>query len=456
MRAAWQILALALLILGAAAAGAQDAAQPPAAPEGTQAPGAAPEAAPTPPAQDGTQAPAAPEAAPTPAQATGSFGRPRFMVYLFEAEQDTLSAEEQFILYNSILAAAAEANPDVVILESPDQSVPRTKEGKEELAQRVKADSWLSVVASGGYGNLTIQAETFDILRQETFGQEIIRPGFVVDFRTISRGFWNGIVTAIRTSYSRVVDLSTLTVHGQPGSELAGVPGGPYHIDKTGTLVQKIPYPSSFQMRARVPGYYDVQRPLSLGIDPLEVDLGQVKKPRFGAEVRLSSFQFPGVRFWVFILPAEVFVRLGLTTQLFGLYPIDNAANVLVVGAPLSFLELDAGLFISPAENLLRFFVGAGGYLRFSHPPAPGFHIDSEAAPGAITLSLGGEYSPSRRLRFVFEYEPAFILASNPQQFINLTFVANSFPSGKVPGYVVLPWGLFDFRNFYLGLRIDF
>jgi hypothetical protein len=209
-------------------------------------------------------------------------------------------------------------------------------------------------------------------------------------------------------------------------------------------------------MRARASGYYDVQRPLTLGIDPLEMDLGQVQKPRFGAEVRLSSFQFPGVRFWVYVIPAELFVRLGITTQLFGLYPIDNATNVLVVGSPLSQLELDAGLYISPAENLLRFFVGAGGYIRFSHPPAPSFHIDSDAAPGAITLSLGGEYSPSRRLRFVFEYEPAFILASNPQQFINLTFVANSFPSGKVPGYVILPWGLFDLRNFYIGLRVDF
>jgi hypothetical protein len=447
VRAARRILILVLLILVAAAVGAQETAQPAPAQETTQ-PAPAPETTQTPaPAQEAVQ---------PPAQATGSFGRPRFMIYLFEGEQDTLSAEERFVLYNSILAAAAEANPDVVILESPDQNVPRTKEGKEELAQRVNADSWLSVVASGGYGNLTIQAETFDILRQETFGQEVIRPGFIVDFRTISHGFWDGIVTAIRTSYSRVVDLSTLTVHGRPGSELAGVPGGPYHIDSTGTLVQKIPYPSSFQMRARVPGYYDVQRPLSLGIDPLEVDLGQVAKPRFGAEVRLSSFQFPGVRFWLFVLPAEVFIRLGVTTQLFGLYPIDNATNVLVVGAPLSFLELDAGLFISPAENFLRFFVGAGGYLRFSHPPAPGFHIDSDAAPGAITLSLGGEYSPSRRLRFVFEYEPAFILASNPQQFINLTFVANSFPSGNVPGYVILPWGLFDFRNFYIGLRIDF
>jgi hypothetical protein len=276
-----------------------------------------------------------------------------------------------------------------------------------------------------------------------------------VDFRTISRGFWNNLAGAIKGSYSRIVDLSTLTIHGRPGTELTGVPGGPYRIDGSGTLVEKVPYPSSFTLKARASGYYDVEQSLFLGIDPLTVTLDQVAKPRFGFEARLSSFQFPGLRFWWYILPAQVFVRLGLTTQLVGLYPIDNAPNVLAVGSPLSQLELDAGLFVSPAERLLRFWVGAGGYLRFSHPPAPGFAIDSEGAPGAVTLSLGVDYSPSRRLRFAVEYQPAFILASNPQQFINLTFVANSFPSGQVPGYVVLPWGLFDLRNLYLGLRLD-
>jgi hypothetical protein len=415
-----QVLAVAVLLLAAAAAGAQD------------------------------------EQAKTATTSSGAFGRPRFMIYLFQAEQDTLSPEEKFVLYNSILAAATEANPDVILLESPDQTVPSTPEGKQELARRINADCWLSVTASGGFANLTIQVETFDILRQETFGDEIIRPGFVVDFRTISRGFWERVVSTIKTSYGRIVDLSTFTIHGRPGTDLTGVPGGPYRLDNTGTLVQKIPYPSSFTMKAQAKGYYDTERSLFLGLDPLTVSLDQVAKPHIGAELRLSSFQFPGVRFWWYIIPAQLFLRLGLTTEYLGFYPIDNAPSVVVVGAPLSQVELDAGLFVSPAENLLRFFVGAGGYLRFSHPPAPTFAIDTDAAPGAVTLSLGAEFSPSRRIRFVMDYEPAFILAPDPRQFINLSFVANSFPSGDVPGYIVLPWGMFDLRNLYLGLRVDF
>jgi hypothetical protein len=390
------------------------------------------------------------------ASETSVYGRPRFMLYLFEAESGSVSSTERFILYNSILTAAAQANPDVVVMESPDSTVPDTVEGRKELARRVNADCWLSASETGGLSNLTIQVETYDILRDQAFGTQVIRPGFVVDYRAISAGFWDELTAAIKGSYARVVDRTPLKVTGVPGTELSGIPGGPFHIGPDGAFEQEIPYPSSFTLTARAAGYYDAEQALSVGITPLSVALPQEAEPSLGVELRLSSFQFPGARLWWYVIPAEVFARLGITTELFGFYPIDNTPNVFVTGAPLSLLELDAGLYISPAESFLRFFLGIGGYLRICHPPAPRFGLDTDGAPGAVTASLGLEYSPWRKLRFVVEYEPALILASNPQQFINVTFVPNSFPSGSVPGYIVLPWGLLDLRNLYLGLRLDF
>ena len=386
---------------------------------------------------------------------SSGFNRPRYMIYLFEAEENTLTAEQSFMLYNSILAAVAQANKDVVIMESPDQGIPRTKEAKEELARRISADCWLAVTASGGFQNLTVQADTFDILRQADTGSALIRPGFVVDFRTIARGFWDEIVAGIRDRYVRVVDLTTLTVRGRQGTEVIGVPGGPYTIGGTGVLEQKIPYPSVFTLTAKSFGTYDVEMPLSLGLDPLTIDLDQMDKPWFGAELRLSSLQFPELRVWFSILPATLFIRLGFSTQLIGMFLIDNTSSVLVTGSPLSFVGMDAGIYLLPAEWLFRVFVCAGGYLRISHP-AGYFGLDFDAAPGAVTLVLGGEYSPSRRVRFVFTYEPAFILAADPQRYINLSFIPNSFPSGQVPGYWTLPWGILDLRNFYIGVRLDF
>jgi hypothetical protein len=387
--------------------------------------------------------------------ALSAFGRPRYMIFLFEAEEGTLSAQESFVLYNSILAAVAQANADVVILESPDVVVPRTKEGKEELARRIDADSWLHVVASGGFGNLTVEASTFDILKQETIGEHIVRPGFVVDFRVVARGLWDDISASIEGGYERIVDTSTLTVKGRPGTKLEGAPGGPYEIGAEGIVALELPYPSVFALKAKAPGAYDEARHVSLGIEAIELDLGQVMKPRFGVEASLSGLQFPAMRLWASIVRAKAFARLYLSTQMIGLYPLDNAASIVQTGSPLSLAGLDAGLYVLPPERLFRLFVAAGGYLRISHP-AGFFGLDKDLAIGAATLSLGGEYSPSRRLRFVASYDPAYVFADDPGKFVERSFAANSYPSGEVPGYVFLENGLLDLRNFHIGVRLDF
>jgi len=387
--------------------------------------------------------------------ALSAYGRPRYMIYLFEAEEGTLSARESFVLYNSILAAVARANDGVVILESPDDAVPRTKEGKEELARRVNADSWLHVVASGGFANLTVEASTFDILKQETIGEHLVRPGFVVDYRVIARGFWDDIAASIRDGYERIVDTTTLTVAGRPGTELEGAPGGPYRVGDDGTVELELPYPSVFLLRAKSSGAYVVERHVSLGIEPVELDLGQMTKPLFGVEASISGLQFPALRLWVSILRAEVFARLYLSTQTIGLYPLDNATSIVQTGSSLSFIGADAGLYVLPPERLFRLFAAAGGYIRISHPEGY-FGIDKDIAPGAATLSLGCEYSPSRRLRFVASYDPAYIFADDPRKFIERSFTANSYPSGEVPGYVLLENGLLDLRGFHIGIRYDF
>jgi hypothetical protein len=383
------------------------------------------------------------------------FGRPRFMVYYFTAEPDVLSEEEHFVLYNSILAAAAAANPDVVVLESPDTDGFDTKAGREELAGRINADSWLLVEVSGGFENLTIQVETFDILRQETFGREIIRPGFVVNYRLIARGFWGNLVTAIAENYVSIVDVTELTISGEPGTLLAGIPGGPYQIDQGGSFGLWVPYPSSLEIVATARGFYDLTIPQFVGIEPVVIDLPQVAKPRFGVDAVLNAWQFPGTRFWYFIRPAEIFMRTGLHTQFVGLYPLDNTPQILVFGWPLSFWHLDAGAFLLPAEQSFRMYAAVGGYLRVIHARSY-FGTDRLGAAGAVTASVGIDYSPNRRLHVIAEYQPAFILTPDPQEYIDVSFVQNRYPSGRVPGHLLLDWGLFDLRSLFLGIRWDF
>lgn len=388
--------------------------------------------------------------------AEDALARPRFMVYFFEVEPGTLNAEQEFLLYNSILTEVAIANEAVVILESPDPDVPPSRVAKEDLAQSIDADSWLHVIASGGLDNLTIEFETYDMLRRESTGWAIVRPGFVVDYRVLSVGLWDPLVETLRENYERVVNRTMLTIDAAPGTEIRGLPEETVEIGSTGRLGISVPASSTLSLEAELPGHYQETRDLFIGIDPVTLEFDPVEKPDFGIDLRLSSLQFPGIRFWYYVVPAEIFVRGGFSTQAIGFYPIDNTESLLQSGSTLSFFELDAGMYLTPAEELFRLYAALGGYLRFVHPSLSEIQLERDAAPGAITAGIAVEFSSSRRIRFFLEYQPAFILADDPERYIDVSFVRNRYPDGKVPGIYSLGYGVIDLRNLLVGVRYDF
>jgi hypothetical protein len=334
--------------------------------------------------------------------------------------------------------------------------VPASSIAKEELAQSINADSWLHVIVSGGLSNLTLEVETFDMFRRQIFGEQIIRPGFVLDYRVLAAGLWDGIAQTLREEYQRVVNRTTLTITALPGTQIDGLPKKDTRVGEGGRLEVSVPSSSTFSLVANLRGHYQVRESVFVGIDPLELAFDQVETPSFGVDFRLSSLQFPGARFWYYPIPSEVFVRGGFMTQAVGFFPIDNTAKLVRAGSTLSLFELDGGLYLTPPEELFRFYAALGGYLRFVTPSLSEISLENDAAPAAITVSIGAEYSSSRRLRFFFEYQPAFILADDPDRFIDVSFIANRYPGGKVPGYLKLGWGLIDYRNLFTGARWDF
>lgn len=389
--------------------------------------------------------------------AEDALARPRYMLFLFEVEPQTLSAQQEFLLYNSILSATAAATDAVVLLESPNVDVPTTREGREGLARSVNADSWLYVIVSGGFENLVVEVETFDLLRRETIGREVIRPGFAIDYRILSVGLWESVEATLQTGYERVVDSTELTVEALPGTEVGGLPGGPHVVGDSGSVVVPIPVSSAYDVLVDLPGHYRERRAIFVEIDPVTLSFEQFEQPQFGVDLRISSFQFIGARFWYYPVPAQVFVRAGFTTQAFGFFPVDNSERLLQQGSALSEFAIDGGIYISPAEQLLRFYTGGGFYLRLVHPSFSDLGLERDASNGfAFTAMFAGEFSTSRRLRFFLEYAPAYIFASDPQRFIDLSFARSTDTGDDIPGFVVTDGGVFDLRNVYLGARWDF
>ena len=385
-----------------------------------------------------------------------ALARPRFMLFVLEIEPDTMTDQQAFVLYSSLLTAAAASTDAVVMLESPDADVPPLRAAREGLARAVNADSILHVIASGGFENLTVEFEAYDLLRGTPVWRDVIRPGFRVDFRVLTVGLWEPMETALRDGFERIVERTALTILALPGSVITGLPGGAVTIAASGRLDTSVPSSSALVLSAALLGHYREEETVFIGIDPMVVAFDQIEQARFGVDLRLSSLQFPGARFWYYAIPGTLYLRAGVMTQYVGIFPIDNSERLFQTGAPLSFLSFDAGVYLTQAERRFRPFAGAGGYLRIVHPSLSEMSRDRDAAPGALTLTIGGEYALNRRLRFLIEYEPALIFAGDPQRYIDVSFVRNRFPDGDVPGLITLDRNVIDLRNVWLGLRLDF
>jgi len=394
---------------------------------------------------------------PVEARSLTDFARPRRMIYFYETEPGSLTAFERFLLYNSILTDVAGASEVVVLVESPDQDVPVTRAGKEELALRVDADSWLNVYVAGGLSDLTVQAQLYDMSAGGQAGEIIVRPGFPVTPRTLTTGFWTDIVQAISEEFEPLITANEMTILGRPGTEVSNLPGGPYVIDESGRLDLLLPTPATYTVAAQLRGFVPVLQAVYLADEPRELDLQQLPTYRFAADLAASSFQFPGARLRYHIVPGSWFLRLGLTTQLAGVNFVPNQPLISLGRSPLSTLYLDGGTLFGELDDFSRILVAFGGFLRVRHFP---LDLETDASLGGVHLSAGVELAPWQReaqlrnVRFFAEYQPTYFITGSPQDFLERSFPWNAFPGGNVPLVLPLPYGVLDLRDLYLGVRV--
>lgn len=385
------------------------------------------------------------------------FARPRRMIYFYETEPGALSEYERFLLYNSILTDASQANEAVVIVESPDLAVPVTRAGREELARRVDADAWMHVYVAGGLDDLTVRITLYDMTAGETVAEPTIRPGFPVSLRTLARGFWDELVTELADGFVPLVATGDVVVRGIPGTVLSNIPGGPYRIGADGVASFALPIPATYALDVRLEGFIPVVEEFYLGDEPRELRLVQLQAYRFAVDALASSFQFPGARFRYHIVPGRWFARVGAITQYVGLNFVPNRPLVSRGASLLSTVYLDAGTMLGELDSFTRYLVAVGGLLRLRHEP---LGLENDFAFGGAHLSLGIELSPWRSepflriLRFFADYQPTWFFTAEPALFLERSLAWNAFPGGNVPLIYPLPYGVVDLRDLTVGIRV--
>ena len=389
------------------------------------------------------------------------FARPRRMVFFFETEPDRLSPFDEFLLYNGILSTVGTANPSVVMVESPDRAVPASQTGKEDVARNplVSADAWLHIYVAGDLEFLTVRAEIYDMLYQELVSEITIQPGFPVSYRVLARGLWDEIAQEIADQFEPVVDTTEVTIKAVPGTEITGLAQGS-HVLETNELAVSLPNPATYTAVATRDGYVRASTSFYVGFQPVSLEFVQRATPQMAVDAGISSFQFPGTRYWYYLTPApdEWFLRGGIATQLIGINFVPN--RPLFSSAPLTSITVDGGRMFLAEDSVTRLYAALGGFLRVTHEPQI-LGIDSDGAYGGLHLSLGAEVMPWAGVPFLqqfslfVDYQPTFFFAPSPAEFVEVSFSWNAFPDGRPPGFVVLDWGLIDLRNLNLGAKFS-
>ena len=392
------------------------------------------------------------------------FVRPRRMMFLFSAPE-SFSEFEKFYIYNSVFTEISGATPEVVILESEEDTVPPTFEGRQELIRRIDADSWVFVEVLGDPSNISFYHETFDVLNVRAFGEKTIETGLRLDFRALSRGdIWNDLVSAIQNNYSYLVDREDLTIAGLPDTVITElVLEEELVLDRTGSTTLSLQSPATYSYYAALDGYYPIREEFYLGFEDLTIDLVQRPSINFSLDFSMSNFQFLGFQFYWFPVPADVFIRVGFTTYALSLYLISNSP-VLFRYNPLTVIKLHGGFYLFDKINLTRPYLALGAGIRIEHSLAdeatntPGRFGFDENTPVEVSLVLGVETSlPDRFLRFYAEYNPTMYISKDVKEFKAGSFFNYIFDGDERPGYVFAEQTFtFDFRNFNLGVRMSF
>ena len=383
------------------------------------------------------------------------FSRPRRMVFFFDAPE-TFSVGEHFFIYNSALTAIYGSNPEVVILESEETKIPPTPEGKQELARRVDADSWVFVQVQGDPSNVTFYYETFDMLTFKRIGEKTIDTKLRIDLRALTRSnLWSDLVSAIRDNYSALLNREDLTITGLPGTVISNLPSEEEIVlDETGSVTMSLQTPFAYNYRAALNGYYTVQEEFYLGFEDITLELEQKPAINWSLEFSLNNIQFLGFQAYWFPVPADVFISFGFTTYALGLYFISNSPELFHVN-PLSVLKLHFGSYFFDKANLLRPYSAIGAGLRIEHS-AERFGID-ETTPVEISLVGGLEYSfPDRFLRFYVEYNPIMFISNDVQEFRAKSFWNYLFTNNEIPGYVFCQPSCLRFQELFCRHSLEF
>jgi hypothetical protein len=403
---------------------------------------AAAQPAPSPPAGQSAQAGLPPDKAPR-----------RLLVVMESGAVSGYSADQMIVLKRSFLTALADRDDAPTPVDFGSKPFPSSLADRNKTARDAGADCWLLVRLSGLGGSPSISVLSYDLLynlRTLDFSAHRSEAFSMVD---ISRERWDDVVPAVLKKYPPLIAHSysrgppapvTLTIRAVPGSVITGLSPRPLTVGTGGTVAIDLPSPAPYSLRVTARGF--VPTLASLYLDgATQLTLDQARSPWLRLDAAFLDGFFPGAAA-SFSLPAlPLFARLGFTSFRAGI--AINQDNV-TASLPLSQFTLLLGIYLSPEDHPLRWYVGAGPLLRVSLPAGGSLAMD-QLVPFGVQVVGGLELPLTGKLKTFLEYAPSGYYTPQPALFVaSFGSGGGTFPYFSFPPLVAID--LFELR---MGLR---
>jgi hypothetical protein len=374
----------------------------------------------------------------------------RLLLYFSVRPAAAIDAHERRMLYESLLLRLSAPGAGFAIQENREGGVPESERERTERALTDGADAWVWVEVLSGLNAFRYNLSSYDLLTRKKSIDTALGKDTPVRLRDLQRRLWEEAAGLLGEAY-RVIEYGTeVTFKAAPGTRIGGLMEQPLTVGESRALTVSLPNPSLYIYRATCRGYYPVRGRFNLKDQPLEIALQQERADRWVLDAGLNTMNFFSFGAGLFILPNYLFLKLGITPYLAGLYFSGSKESYIestvFYSAPLTLLVLQVGYYFNAEDARVRVYGAAGAGLRLVH--AAEYLGLEPLAPVVLQLTAGLEIPLFRRMRGYLEYVPTVYLTREPE------LLRASFPAGSDAfNYLFASWMALDFLNYRLGVR---
>jgi hypothetical protein len=375
----------------------------------------------------------------------------RLLLVVTRDAEGSLSANDLLLLSRSVQMQVQKATDEIIVVESSEIVTDASAPQLNEAAKRVGADSWLWVIAGGGWSTLKLAVQSFDLISNDVvLDTTVAREGWQSPL-DLALEPWDDIARPIAGHYHKVDIavaqegplLAVLSITALPGTRISGLGGPPLVADESGTASREVPSSRQYTLGASLAGYHFESRQIFLEADKV-ISFDQKPESRWTVEAALQDRGYPGISLAWSPTPGVFSLKLGITTYLVGL-AFDSAGAFS--SQPMSEVILQASTYWFAGTSFFRFYTADAFYLRIDHPEGSTPSVDSLSF-GGIRGVLGAELMVSPPGSLFFEYAPTVYFGINPD-----LFKAALGPDKTPPGWVFNPTSAMNLLSFRAGYR---